>query len=96
MQLHSDHDATPPSGACMPRLSSKRQITLPKAVCDKAGIRQGDQFEILEHNGHITLIRQQAGAPSGFLKHLQTDPDVSETESRDSAIDKRRSTNDRG
>ena len=78
----------------MPKLSSKRQITLPKTICEKAGLEPGDEFKILEYHGQITLVRQRRGAARGFLRSLTADPDFSETESRDSAISNSGSDND--
>lgn len=70
----------------MATLSSKRQITLPKELCDKADIHPGEQFRILEHNGHITLIKQNAKASIGVLQHLKAKAGIAEAESRDDAI----------
>lgn len=70
----------------MATLSSKRQITLPKELCDKAGIHPGEQFRILEHNGHITLIKQRHNASAGVLQHLKARADMTDSESRDNAI----------
>jgi len=67
-------------------LSSKRQITLPKELCDQANIRPGEQFRLFSHNGHITLIRQQHDASVGVLQHLKARADVSESASRDHAL----------
>ncbi len=86
MSAWTDHSRAEP---VMPVLSSKRQITLPKELCERAGIRQGDRFRILEHNGHITLLKQSEGASAGVLRHLQARQDISETQSRDQAIEKR-------
>ena len=70
----------------MTRLSSKRQVTLPKALCERAGLCSGDEFRILEHDGHITLIKQTPGASEGLLGHIRPDERVSEEESRDDGI----------
>ncbi|MDO9318904.1 MAG: AbrB/MazE/SpoVT family DNA-binding domain-containing protein [Gammaproteobacteria bacterium] len=70
----------------MATLSSKRQITLPKELCDKANIHPGEQFRILEHNGHITLIKQRNNASAGVLQHLKMRADVTDSESRDNTI----------
>lgn len=56
----------------MATLSSKRQITLPKELCDKADIHPGEQFRILEHNGHITLIKQRHNASAGVLQQPES------------------------
>jgi AbrB family looped-hinge helix DNA binding protein len=46
----------------MPILSIKRQITLPKELCDRLGVEPGDDLDILEHDGHITIIKKRKGA----------------------------------
>ena len=42
----------------MPILSPKRQVTLPKELCDRLRVRPGDQVEFLEHNGRITILKK--------------------------------------
>ena len=41
----------------MPKVSSKRQITLPVDQCRLAGIVPGDDYEsFVDNDGHITII----------------------------------------
>ncbi|MYL26292.1 AbrB family transcriptional regulator [Halomonas sp. 22501_18_FS] len=77
-------------GETMTRLSSKRQVTLPKSLCDRAGLSSGDEFKVLEHDGHITLIKQTPGASDGLLRDIQPDERFSEEESRDDGIQQSR------
>ena len=70
----------------MATLSSKRQITLPKELCDQADIHPGEQFQLFTHNGHITLIRQKQDASVGVLQHLKARAEISESDSRDHAL----------
>ncbi len=70
----------------MATLSSKRQITLPKDLCDQAGIAPGARFRVFCHNGHITLVQQHDNASMGVLRHLRANNEVSEHASRDQAI----------
>ena len=74
----------------MPRLSQKRQVTLPKDLCDRLDVKPGDDLDMLEHGGRITIIKKACGRTAGMLKHRSTNPAVSEAESRDSAIGARR------
>ncbi|MCD8285914.1 MAG: AbrB/MazE/SpoVT family DNA-binding domain-containing protein [Clostridia bacterium] len=37
-------------------LRQKSQVTIPKALINKLGLSQGDQFEIYEKNGVICLV----------------------------------------
>lgn len=69
----------------MPVLSPKRQVTLPKALCDRLAVAPGDHLDIVEHNGHITILKHAKGRSAGVL-HLEADGHYSEEASRDSAI----------
>ena len=70
----------------MPRVSAKRQITLPVRQCNEAGIAPGDEFRSFVANGRITITRQVPGSAWGCVRHLESDATVSENESRDSAL----------
>ena len=62
----------------MPTLSPKRQITLPKALCDRLQVSPGDVLEILEHKGRMTILKKMKGNSAGVLKHLKVDRRFSE------------------
>ncbi len=51
----------------MPVLSPKRQITIPKDLCDRLHIRPGDELDIFEYEGRVTLIKRRKGASDGVL-----------------------------
>lgn len=70
----------------MHKLSSKRQITLPKTLCDQLGIDPGDFVEIFEHNGKITVIKKEQGISKGSLRHLKAKAGISDNESLQDAI----------
>ena len=74
----------------MPILSPKRQVTLPKELCDRLQIRPGDQVEFLEHNGRITLLKKVKGASAGVLSHLKADTPFSDEESWRGALARKR------
>lgn len=72
----------------MPKVSSKRQITLPVDQCRLAGINPGDEYEsFVDNDGHITIIKKTMGAAFGFLKGAKVDRLVSDDDSRQSSID---------
>jgi len=73
----------------MPKVSSKRQITIPIDLCDEAHIRPGDDIETFIYNGQITIVKKQKGAAKGILNHIKFDEKVSDEESLQSTINKR-------
>ena len=74
----------------MPILSPKRQVTLPKELCDRLRVGPGDHVEFLEHNGRITILKKTRGASAAVLRHLKADTRYSDEESlRDALASKR-------
>ena len=71
----------------MPRVSAKRQITLPIEQCREAGIGPGDEYRSFVADGRITIVRKTAGAAKGLLRHVVGDPAVSDEESLQDALD---------
>ena len=74
----------------MPKVSSKRQITLPADQCRLAGIEPGDECLSFVADGRITIVRQQPGSAWGCLARLEGDPTVSDEESRQDAMERKR------
>ncbi len=71
----------------MPKISSKRQITLPIEQCRKADIHPGDEYSSYVDNfGHITIIKKTSGAASGLLQNIKIDKRVSDENSLQSAL----------
>ena len=60
----------------MPRVSAKRQITLPIDQCREVGIGPGDEYRSFVADGRITIVRKTAGAARGFLRRVARDPAV--------------------
>lgn len=79
----------------MPTVSAKRQITLPKELCDRLSVNPGDDVDILEHNGHITILKKIEGASAGVLKHSKGDPRISDEDSLESTLAVRRAARTR-
>ena len=71
----------------MPKVSAKRQITLPVDQCREVGIGPGDEYRSYVADGRITIVRKAAGAAKGFLRDAVSDPTVSDEESLQSAVD---------
>lgn len=74
----------------MPKISAKRQLTLPANQCRVAGIEPGDECRSFVAEGRITIIRQQSGSAWGCLAHLRADEKVSDEQSRQHAIETER------
>ena len=71
----------------MPRVNARRRITLPIDQCREAGIGPGDEYCSFASEGRITITRKTAAAARGRLRHVVGDPDVSDEESLQDALD---------
>ena len=76
----------------MPRVSSKRQITLPAGQCRIAGIEPGDEYRSFIAGKRITIVRQEPGDAWGCLAHLRADEAVTDEQSRQDAIERKRNS----
>ena len=74
----------------MPRVSSKRQITLPAHQCRIVGINPGDKYRSLVANGCITIVPQKTGSAWKCLDHLHHDDAISDQQSLQDSIEQRR------
>lgn len=70
----------------MPKVSTKRQITLPISQCQALGIEPGDYVESFVAYGQLTIIKKRSGAAKGLLKHVPSDGSMTDEESLLSAI----------
>jgi bifunctional DNA-binding transcriptional regulator/antitoxin component of YhaV-PrlF toxin-antitoxin module len=73
-------------GGIMPKVSAKRQITLPVSQCVALGIEPGDEVESFVAHGQLTIVKKKQGAAKGILKHVQGNPAVTDEESLESAL----------
>ena len=71
----------------MPKVSAKRQITLPVDQCREVGIGPGDHFRSFVADGRITIVPMVRGSAKGCLRNLKGDPSLSDEESLRSALD---------
>lgn len=56
----------------MPKVSAKRQITLPIDQCREAHIEPGDEYQsYLDNYGRITIVKKELGAADGILSHIK-------------------------
>ena len=65
----------------MPKVSAKRQITLPVGVCNELDIQPGDEVEIFRYGNQFNIVKKVSGAAAGLLKGVKLNEDVSECES---------------
>jgi bifunctional DNA-binding transcriptional regulator/antitoxin component of YhaV-PrlF toxin-antitoxin module len=71
----------------MPKVSSKRQITLPVEQCKLAGIEPGDEYDsYVDNEGHITIVKKIAGAAKGLLKGITINKTFNDEQSLQSSI----------
>lgn len=70
----------------MPKVSSKRQITLPVEQCLEIGIQPGDEYQSFVADGHITIIKKRPAAAQGVLKHIVAKVPITDEESLQSAL----------
>lgn len=73
----------------MPILSQKRQVTLPKELCDRLFVQPGDDLSFLEYEGRITIIKKVKGSSDGKLHHLKGNTKHSDSESLHDALAKK-------
>ncbi len=71
----------------MPKVSSKRQVTLPIAGCEELGINAGDEVEIFRHGNQFNIIKKELEAAAGALKGTKANKAISETQSRQSRFE---------
>lgn len=68
----------------MPKVSGKRQITLPISGCEELGINPGDEVEILRHGSQFNIIKKVSGSAKAMLKGIQINKQVTDKQSRQS------------
>jgi AbrB family looped-hinge helix DNA binding protein len=73
----------------MPIISAKRQITLPKELCDQIGVHPGDEVDILEYGGQITVFKKVKGASAGILRGRKIHAHVTEEDSLQSELERK-------
>jgi len=74
----------------MPKVSAKRQITLPIDQCQAVHIEPGDEVETFIYNGQITIVKKTKGAAKGILGHIRADKRLSDEDSLQTTVQARR------
>jgi len=70
----------------MPKVSAKRQITIPIEQCKTLGIKPGDVVETFVVDGQLTLVKKFPGAAKGLLSQVQPVDSMTDEESMQSVI----------
>ncbi len=70
----------------MPKVSAKRQITLPIDQCQALGIEPGDVVESFVVDGQLTLIKKVSGSAKGLLSTVHALNTMTDEESMQSAM----------
>ena len=70
----------------MPKVSRKRQITLPVDQCDQLGIKPGDDVETFVADGRLTIVKKVKGSARNLLQHVKGDPSIPDRESLEDAL----------
>ena len=65
----------------MPKVSAKRQITLPISGCEELGINPGDEVEILRYGNQFNIIKKESGSAKGILKGVKVNNKVTDKQS---------------
>ncbi len=73
----------------MPKVSSKRQITIPVNQCQEANIEPGDEIDTFIYNGQITIVKKEIGAAKGILAHIKADKRLSDEQSLQSTLEEK-------
>ena len=74
----------------MPKVSTKRQITIPIDLCQQAHIEPGDDIETFIHEGQITIVKKQKNAAKGILGHIKSRKKVTDEQSLNDSLASRR------
>ena len=80
----------------MHKVSAKRQVTIPKELCEKAGIEPGNMVEIFEYEGKVTVIKKESGAGAGVLKNMKGNATMTDEQSLQDALDNKHKTRKKG
>jgi len=73
----------------MPKVSAKRQITIPIDLCAEARIHPGDEIDTFIYNGQITIVKKEQGAAKGILSNVKINKRLSDEQSLHNSLDER-------
>ncbi|WP_035240475.1 AbrB/MazE/SpoVT family DNA-binding domain-containing protein [Desulfobacter vibrioformis] len=70
----------------MPKVSAKRQITLPVSQCEALEIEPGDDVESFIAYGQLIIVKKKRGAARSVLKHVLGNPSMTDEESMENSL----------
>jgi len=73
----------------MPKVSAKRQITIPIDLCQEAQIEPGDEIETFIYGGQITIVKKEKGAAKGILRQIKPDKRISDDTSLQNSLEEK-------
>jgi len=73
----------------MHKLTSKRQVTLPQAVCKEIALQPGDYVEVFARDGVAHIVKMNSDNLAGKFHDLIKDKDFPSVEDIDDALKKR-------
>ncbi len=73
----------------MHKVTSKRQVTIPQAICQVMSLNPGDYVEIFERAGIAHVVKMNTDTLAGNFQNLSKDKTFPETEAMKNAIKNR-------
>jgi len=73
----------------MHKITSKRQVTLPQAVCQAINLQPGDYVEVFARDGVAHIVKMKTDNLAGKFSHLLKGKDFPSDEDINAAIKKR-------
>jgi bifunctional DNA-binding transcriptional regulator/antitoxin component of YhaV-PrlF toxin-antitoxin module len=73
----------------MHKLTSKRQVTLPQAVCNAISLQPGDFVEVFARDGVAHIVKMNSNNLAGKFHDLIKDKEFPSSEEIDDALKKR-------
>ncbi|MGZ8919013.1 MAG: AbrB/MazE/SpoVT family DNA-binding domain-containing protein [Methylobacter sp.] len=73
----------------MHKVTTKRQVTLPQAVCNAISLQPGDFVEVFARDGVAHIVKMNSDSLAGKFNYLLKDKQFPSTEELKGAIKKR-------
>ncbi len=67
MNIRTSRPATRREARAISRLGQRRQVVIPKTICDELGLRQGDFVEVTKSRDHVVIKPKKLVDPEDTL-----------------------------